>query len=125
MSLQLSKLDAKLRARIERQLAAEDAASMGSRKTQGTEPDGRSAGQDRGVESAARGVGFRVVLIQCRRRLLDEHDSMRFAVKPLVDAITSWLGFAHDNDPRLRWEYGQCQTQGEEGTIVKVEEMKG
>lgn len=121
MKLKLSDVDARLRARIEAQLAAEDAALVGARPAQSAKPDRRTAGEDCRVESAARRVGFCISLIQHRRRLLDEHDSLRFAVKPLVDAITDWLGFQHDNDPRLRWEYAQIQTRATEGVVVKIE----
>lgn len=46
---------------------------------------------------------------------------MPYALKPTVDAITAWLGFRADSDPRLHWQYGQQQTAGHEGIIVHIE----
>lgn len=83
----------------------------------------RSEGQNSQLESRPPSLGYRVTLVQCRRRMLDSHDNMRTAVKPLVDAITETLGFKSDDDPRLKWEYGQCETRGSEGVIVRVEEL--
>jgi len=121
---QLSQLNAKLRARIQTQIAAEDASLaarvVGPGTAQSPQPDGRGKGQDCLMASPARGVGYRVAIIQCRRRCLDEHDSLRFAVKALVDEITRFLGFTNDNDPYLIWEYSQHETRGPEGTIVII-----
>ena len=82
--------------------------------------EGRQS-EDRQLARPAPGVGFRVCLIQRRRKLLDAHDNLPASCKPLVDAITAWLGFAADSDPALCWEYGQCQTTGQEGVIVHIE----
>jgi hypothetical protein len=122
MALKLSQLDAKLRARIEKQIAAEDAArAVGAGAAQSAQPDRRGQSQDCRVESPAPRVGYRITLIQCRRRCLDAHDSLAFSVKPLVDEITRFLGYSNDNDPALQWEYAQLQTKGSEGTAVKIE----
>lgn len=122
MSLKLDKIDAKLRARIESQLAQEDAArAVGAGASQSAKPVRRRQSQDCRVEGPAPRVGYRISLIQFRRRLLDEHDSMRFAVKPTVDNITRFLGYPSDDHPNLHWEYGQTLTKGSEGTAVKIE----
>lgn len=64
-------------------------------------------------------VAICITIVQYRRRLLDGHDNLAYAVKPLVDAIAQSLG-VDDGDKRLRWEYGQVQTAGEQGTSVKI-----
>ena len=77
----------------------------------------------RGEQVAADGprrVAVRVHLVQLRRRLLDAHDNLAFAAKPLVDAIAASLG-VDDADPRIRWEYAQAKTRGQEGVIVRME----
>lgn len=61
-----------------------------------------------------------VSLVQYRRRALDSHDNLRSACKPLVDAIAASLGI-DDGDNRIRWEYGQIETRGQEGTAVRIE----
>jgi len=66
------------------------------------------------------GLAIRVTLIACRHRLLDAHDAVEYADKPLVDAIAATLGL-DDADPAITWEYGQVRTSGEEGVIVKIE----
>jgi hypothetical protein len=58
-------------------------------------------------------------IIACRHRLLDDDNGIAGA-KPLRDAIARMLGI-DDADPRIRWEYGQLRTDGEQGTIVKLE----
>jgi hypothetical protein len=60
-----------------------------------------------------------VSLVGCRRRKLDD-DNFIGACKHLRDAIAASLGL-DDGDPRLRWEYGQMETQGAEGVAVKIE----
>lgn len=40
------------------------------------------------------------------------------------DAVAAWLGI-DDGDPRVRWEYGQVETRGAQGVLVKIETMKG
>lgn len=81
------------------------------------------AGQNSDVESSERRSGFRIQLIQLRRRLLDGHDNMRSACKPAVDRITQRLGFKADNDERIIWEYHQLRTAGEEQLLVVIETL--
>lgn len=66
-------------------------------------------------------MAFRVSLIVVCRRRMDEHDNLRAACKPLVDAITESLGFSSDDDPRLQWNYDQLVAKGRVGTIVRIE----
>lgn len=66
---------------------------------------------------AANSAGLRVTLISFRCRLLDD-DNLAGGFKQLRDAIAEWLGM---NDNKIKWHYGQVQTSGEEGTVVKIE----
>ncbi len=60
-----------------------------------------------------------VSLVGFRRRALDD-DNFVGACKHLRDAIAARIGM-DDGDPRLRWEYGQQETRGAEGVLVKIE----
>lgn len=104
-----------------RRLNADLFNTVAPRPPQSPQPRGRREGEDRGMERPTPRVGYRVTLVQCRRKLLDAHDSMRFAVKPTVDFITAWLGFPSDDDPRLQWCYEQHKTRGQEGVLVHIE----
>lgn len=66
------------------------------------------------------GVQVRITLVAYRRRLLDDHDAVAYACKPLADEIAERLG-VDDNDKRLVWEYHQIKTSGSTGTAVKIE----
>lgn len=78
-------------------------------------------GQDSELGSRPKSLGYCVTIISCRRRLVDEHDNLRTGAKPLIDYITASLGFASDGDKRLKWNYEQFRTDGEQGTIVKID----
>jgi hypothetical protein len=86
----------------------------------------RSEGQDRELAQGPDRLGCRyiITIVSLRRRLCDGHDNLRTGAKPLVDAITSSLGFPSDDHPRLEWHYHQLKTTGQEGTAVKVDEVK-
>lgn len=60
-----------------------------------------------------------VTLIAVRRRESDDDNNIA-SLKPLRDAIADTLGI-DDGDGRLRWEYGQTESRGAEGVIVKIE----
>jgi hypothetical protein len=60
-----------------------------------------------------------VSLVRYGRRRLDD-DNLAGGFKPLRDAIARSLDM-DDGDRRLRWEYGQIETRGEQGTAVKIE----
>lgn len=66
-----------------------------------------------------KGVEVCIRLIALRHRLLDEHDAVAYACKPLTDAIADTFGLK-DDDKRLQWEYSQIPTRGPEGTIVAI-----
>lgn len=82
-------------------------------------PNQRGQSQDHKLEESTGGVGYCITIISCRKKLVDAHDNLRTGAKPLVDAITSTLGFASDDNPRLAWEYGQF-ISSDQGTIVKI-----
>lgn len=74
--------------------------------------------QPQGQHRSQRRVGVVVEIIACRHRLFDDDNSCA-GLKPMRDAIARSLG-VDDGDKRIRWCYGQCRTDGEEGTIVRV-----
>lgn len=80
-----------------------------------------SEGFDSRMASGKDGVGYRITIISVRRKLCDAHDNLRTGAKALVDRITETLGFKSDDDPLLTWEYQQFKTEGQQGTIVKIE----
>jgi hypothetical protein len=86
-------------------------------------PHQRSPREDCRMDSPAPGLGYRITLTQFRRKLMDGHDNLAYSAKPLVDQITTWLGYTNDADHGLHWEYGQQQTLGEEGMIVKIQSL--
>lgn len=97
--------------------------ALAARPAQGAQPSRRSISPDCRLDGPAPRLEYRVTIIQCRRRLMDGHDSLPFSVKPLVDEIGLFLGYANDSDPALHWEYGQQRTAGEEGVIVKIQPL--
>lgn len=60
-----------------------------------------------------------ISLIRFGRRSLDS-DNLAGGLKPLRDAIAQTLG-VDDGAACIRWEYGQVETQGQQGTMVKIE----
>lgn len=96
--------------------------AVGAAQARKPEQNGRGKGQNSGMAQSEAGLGYRVTIISCRKRLLDGHDNLRGAAKALCDRITETLGFSDDADPRLQWEYGQCVSETE-GTIVKIERL--
>lgn len=81
----------------------------------------RRQSEDSSVEAGAEGVEYSVAVVAFRRRLLDKHDNLASACKPLTDRITEWLGFDTDNHPRLHWEFLQHETRGRVGVVVKID----
>lgn len=65
-----------------------------------------------------RSVGVSVEIIRLGRNTLDS-DNLVSGGKPLRDAIARSLGI-DDGDERIRWHYGQCTTDGDTGTIVRI-----
>ena len=76
---------------------------------------------EQSIQKRAKGKGsveVVVSLISCRRRELDDDGNVA-SLKPLRDAIAATLGL-DDADKRIRFEYSQLETRGEQGVIVKV-----
>jgi hypothetical protein len=48
----------------------------------------------------------RVLLTRRSKGLLDKHDGLPAALKPVVDEVAKWLG-VDDADPRVTWSYIQ------------------
>jgi hypothetical protein len=97
--------------------------SVGAVETAKPKSDQGCAAQDRELESGKGGLGYRVTFYVHSRRKMDGHDNLRSALKPLVDTITSHLGFKSDDDERLEWEYHQIIAK-EEGVLVKIQPTK-
>lgn len=122
MSLKLDQLDAKLRARIESQLAQEDAgrrADLRPVPAAQPQPGGRRIAPRADAPQKGRPRRVVISLIGLRRRTLDD-DNHVGACKHLRDAIAASLGI-DDGDKRLCWQYGQLPTQGQEGVLVRIE----
>ena len=64
-------------------------------------------------------VAIRVSLIVLSRRTLDD-DNLVGACKPLRDAICESIGI-DDGDERIKFEYGQQKTDGQQGVAVKIQ----
>lgn len=64
-----------------------------------------------------------ITIIAFRPRCLDDDNSISGGTKALRDAIAATLG-CDDGDKRLRWQYGQVQTNGEPGCLVRIERVK-
>ncbi len=66
-------------------------------------------------------VAVRVTLIRCGHRSLDS-DNLQGSLKSIRDSVSRSIGI-DDNDIRVQWEYGQCETRGRTGVIVKIESV--
>ena len=124
MSLKLESLDARLRARIQAQLAAEDAARAGAvdlRPVSSAQPEPHHQRETGATHPPQAGRTRRVVvsLLALRRRPLDP-DNNAASFKALQDAIAETLGL-DDGDPRFIWQYQQMHSFGREGVIVRIE----
>ncbi len=126
MGLNLNQIqNAKLRRRIEEADAIQNRnCSVGRVATTSPEqpPVQTLVCQKQKPSSRKSRVEVRVVLIAFRRKLLDEHDSLAFSFKPLVDEIAATFGI-DDADPRLSWEFHQIKTSGETGCLVRIETL--
>lgn len=67
-------------------------------------------------------VAVLVTIITCRNRLCDSDNSGMGGNKALRDAIADSLG-ADDGSPAIGWQFGQCLTHGEQGTIVLIQRL--
>jgi hypothetical protein len=125
MNLKLSQLDPKLRERIQKQIAEEDAARHGVLAGLQTNVAKSAAptalvSKHEAPQASKDGIVVRITLIAVRRRLLDRLDNATSQFKTLKDLIAEALG-VDDNDERIDWELEQVKTTGVEGTIMKVE----
>lgn len=66
---------------------------------------------------------IRVALIAAIPRRLDP-DNLATSMKPLQDAIAGYLGIDDGDEDRITWEYGQTETRGSTGVVVKIERDK-
>lgn len=126
MSLKLDQLDAKLRARIEKQLAAEDAGRRDdSRRVEASQPKQDSAqALDSGIakhQSSPRRVAVCVSFIALLRKPFDD-DNLVASIKPLRDAVAATLGI-DDGDKRISFQYQQLRTRGKETVLVHIETL--
>ena len=82
---------------------------------------GESARAKKGarIVGARNGPLLRVTIISLRNRTRDG-DNEQGGLKELRDAIADWCGL-DDADNIISWQYGQIQTRGRQGTIVKIE----
>ncbi len=110
---------------------------VGSLRSTVTEPAGGKPPGHAAVEAGCKGglvkgnapakrngkVG-RVCLIAVRNREIDRDHNLAYAFKFLQDVIADSLlpGLAAGRaDSHFRWEYGQHETRGEQGTIVLIQ----
>lgn len=119
MTIKFNELSPKLQAQIRR----DNPSAFCTVSSKIAESVGKRRRADKELEQCEAGVRYCITLIALRKRLTDQHDNLPSSFKGLVDKITSWLGFRQDNDPRLKWEYGQQITSGEQGVIVKIERL--
>jgi hypothetical protein len=64
-------------------------------------------------------VAVCVTLIRVGKSAMDD-DNLASCFKGMRDAVAKSLG-VDDRDKRIKWEYGQVQSRGRTGTIVKIE----
>lgn len=91
--------------------------------TSGKATGKRGVGQDAAPAKRRRKVG-RIHLTAYRHRLLDDDHNLSYSFKFIQDAVADTLlpGLPPGRaDSHFRWEYGQVETRGEQGTIVKIE----
>ncbi len=63
---------------------------------------------------------LRITLVSCRRRLITDRGNAVSGWKELQDCIARFFDL-DDEDGTIQWEYGQCETQGEQETLVRIE----
>lgn len=84
-----------------------------------TQPNLKEA-LDRGRKAQKRGTQSLVISLVRYGRLRLDDDNLAGGFKPLRDAIARSLD-VDDGDSRIRWQYGQIETRGQEGTAVRIE----
>ncbi len=113
--MKLSDFPPHVQRRIQQQLA-DDLRGVPAAQPQ---PDRRRIAPQPNAAQAGSPIRVVVSLIALRRRALDD-DNHVGACKHLRDAIAASLRL-DDADKRLRWQYAQCETRGQEGVIVRIE----
>ena len=68
------------------------------------------------------GVAVVISLIAFRHREIDD-DACIYSLVPLRDAIAASLGL-DDADKRIKFQYSQVVTRGNEGVLVAIESLK-
>lgn len=68
---------------------------------------------------AGGGSKLRIAIIAHRHRLIDSGNLVA-SFKAVQDAIAAWFR-VDDYDSRVKWEYSQIRTAGQEGLSVKIE----
>lgn len=88
------------------------------------QPDQRPplGGEKTGAGRRANGLSYRVAIIGLRRRILDA-DNFVAGCKGLRDAIARRLG-VDDAEKYVEWRYEQVQWNGEEGEVLRIEDVK-
>ena len=76
----------------------------------------------RAQRKKGKGIVEVVVTLIAVRKVEADDDNNSHSLKPARDIIAAELGL-DDGDGRIRWEYGQCETRGQEGLIVKIEKI--
>lgn len=72
-------------------------------------------------EGGKKGVAIIVSFTAFTKRELDD-DNLIGSIKPLRDVVASFLHI-DDADPRIKFEYGQQKTDGEQGVAVKIQRL--
>lgn len=80
---------------------------------------GNSVSDEKGREKR---LVYRVHIISVRSRLLDG-DNLTTGAKFLRDSIAETLGLSDAEGSGIEWEYSQCLTRGEQGTLVTIEQV--
>lgn len=68
------------------------------------------------------GVVIVITLVSFRHREIDD-DACIYSLVPLRDAIAASLGL-DDADKRIKFQYSQVVTRGNEGVLVTIESLK-
>jgi len=124
MGIKLSEIDnAKLRAKIQAQLQADNKLMAGRIRASQSESDQRNQGQDRGVETSQDRIRYCVVFTTYRKRLLDEGDNSNSALKAIRDRIAFWLGCPNDSREYFEFEYHQVKSSTVQGTHILVHRL--
>ena len=78
----------------------------------------RKARRSPGVGGSVRYI---VTMIAHVTTAMDYSDNLPTSLKPVQDEIADALGI-DDGDGSVRWQYGQVETRGRTGVIVRIEE---